>query len=109
MMARPETSWMEEAACKGADTQIFFPSKGQKATEAQRYCRSCLVRAECLDYAFSNESAGGYHHYGIYGGLGPAERKRLTVLRKKKLYAVPDSTVPRRPDGAGTVPVRRPA
>ncbi len=83
MMPRADTSWMDEAACKDIDTEVFFPGKGQKAITALRVCHSCPVRAECLDYAFTNESAGGYHHYGIYGGLGPAERKRVAMMRRQ--------------------------
>ena len=82
-MPTKDTSWMDSASCLGVDFERFFPGKGQRTDVVQKYCSQCPVSSECLSYALSNESGGGYHHYGIYGGLGPADRKRLTASRNR--------------------------
>jgi WhiB family redox-sensing transcriptional regulator len=35
-------------------------------------CRSCDVRAECLEYALENDE-----RFGIWGGMSERERRRL--------------------------------
>jgi WhiB family redox-sensing transcriptional regulator len=66
--------WQDEALCAEIDPEIFFPEKGGSSWQAKRVCRSCPVRAECLDYALTHEDAG---RYGIWGGYSEHERRRL--------------------------------
>lgn len=84
MMPSISLEWTDDAACKGADTELFFPSKGERSDVARIYCSTCPVQAECFRFAMAMESVGGYHHYGIYGGTGPAQRKRLASARNKQ-------------------------
>lgn len=73
-MAGP-VSWRDEAACLGADPNIFFPhSQGTTvfSMHAKAICRGCRVRSECLDYAVSNGMG-----YGIWGGLTARTRKEM--------------------------------
>ena len=65
-------SWQDSALCAQTDPEAFFPEKGGSTREAKRVCRSCEVRAECLEYALENDE-----RFGIWGGLSERERRRL--------------------------------
>lgn len=71
-------AWMEQANCIGTDPEAFFPSavelKKPEERLALRVCGNCSVRAECLKYAIDLDLTEG-----IFGGLMPIERRRLTV------------------------------
>jgi WhiB family transcriptional regulator, redox-sensing transcriptional regulator len=67
-----ELAWQERALCAQTDPEAFFPEKGGSTREAKRVCRSCEVRAECLEYALENDE-----RFGIWGGLSERERRRL--------------------------------
>lgn len=64
--------WQEWAACKGMDTNIFFPWRedGPDSRLARETCETCIVRDYCL--AESNERED---EYGIFGGMGGRERR----------------------------------
>ena len=64
--------WKDRALCAETDPEAFFPEKGGSPREAKRVCSSCEVRAECLDFALSNDE-----RFGIWGGLSERERRRL--------------------------------
>jgi WhiB family redox-sensing transcriptional regulator len=67
-----ELSWQERALCAETDPEAFFPEKGGSTREAKKICTGCEVRAECLEYALSNDE-----RFGIWGGLSERERRRL--------------------------------
>jgi len=67
-----ELGWQERALCAQTDPEAFFPEKGGSTREAKRVCRSCEVRAECLEYALENDE-----RFGIWGGLSERERRRI--------------------------------
>lgn len=71
-------SWMTEAACAGADLNLFFPAPGASANEALAYCRRCPVRTHCLNYAleYPNRDLPG-----IWGGLSENQRNKLRRTR----------------------------
>jgi WhiB family transcriptional regulator, redox-sensing transcriptional regulator len=73
---RPEDmddlGWQDRALCAQTDPEAFFPEKGGSTREAKRVCRSCEVRAECLEYALENDE-----RFGIWGGLSERERRRI--------------------------------
>ena len=64
--------WQDRALCAQTDPEAFFPEKGGSTREAKRVCRSCEVRAECLEYALENDE-----RFGIWGGLSERERRRI--------------------------------
>lgn len=79
-------SWRYEAACSGADTEIFFPPRDKElykdiAAKAKQYCNGerysspCPVRGECLWYAISTDEL-----HGIWGGM--SHRERNAFIRK---------------------------
>lgn len=77
VIIRPEDAddqgWQDRALCAQTDPDAFFPEKGGSTREAKRVCRSCEVRAECLDYALDRGE-----RFGIWGGMSERERRRLT-------------------------------
>lgn len=68
-----DLSWQESANCLGEDPDLFFPNRGESSREAKEFCRGCVVRAACLEYALihANETPG------IWGGLSERERRRM--------------------------------
>jgi WhiB family redox-sensing transcriptional regulator len=69
---RAEERWQDNALCAQTDPDAFFPDKGGSTREAKKTCRSCEVRAECLEYALEHDE-----RFGIWGGLSERERRRL--------------------------------
>lgn len=67
--------WRLRAACRGIDTNLFFPDRGDDQTEPKGICMGCPVRPQCLGYAVRRGEKGG-----IWGG--ESERKRR-ALRKR--------------------------
>lgn len=65
-------TWQERALCAETDPEAFFPEKGGSTREAKKICTGCEVKAECLEYALSNDE-----RFGIWGGLSERERRRL--------------------------------
>lgn len=76
MIANAEP-WMEDARCREALGDFWFPDKGQGDVRTTRMakaiCRDCPVAAACLDYAMRT----GEKEWGIYAGTTPMERRRL--------------------------------
>jgi WhiB family transcriptional regulator, redox-sensing transcriptional regulator len=65
-------AWQDSALCAQTDPEAFFPEKGGSTREAKKVCRTCEVRAECLEYALEHDE-----RFGIWGGLSERERRRL--------------------------------
>lgn len=71
--------WQDDAACKGMDSEIFYPNvveeraddHWQDFVEAKSICANCPVRLNCL-----NESLENREPDGVWGGLTPRERRR---------------------------------
>lgn len=74
----PDFDWLQQAACRGSDTALFFPSRGdnRRLQKAKSICAQCGVRQQCLQYSLDMGL-----HMGIYGGL--SERQRRTIRRRK--------------------------
>jgi WhiB family redox-sensing transcriptional regulator len=67
-----ELGWQDQALCAQVDPEIFFPEKGGSVRDPKRVCRSCEVRAECLEYALEHDEK-----FGIWGGVSERERRRF--------------------------------
>lgn len=82
-MTRPDSSWEQDAACRTADPEAWFPITGTGAP-AIRICRQCPVRQACLDAAMAEENGLPVdHRHGIRGGL--TRKQRYALARKTTL------------------------
>ena len=70
--------WLAAAACRGATTDVFFPTSETRVDAATRICAACPVREECLEYAIATRQPEG-----VWGGLTGVERRRLLRRRQK--------------------------
>jgi WhiB family redox-sensing transcriptional regulator len=61
-------AWMVQAACRGLDVSMFYPSPKGDPAPALRVCAGCAVRVECGAFA-----AGERH--GVWGGVFRAQRR----------------------------------
>lgn len=64
--------WLDLAACKGMDTELFFtsqsgPAAHREARTAYAICAQCPVTQRCAEY-------GANDQYGVWGG---AQRTRV--------------------------------
>lgn len=87
-VARPvweeDTGWQQDAACRGADANLFFAPPHQETKEerqgresqAKAICARCPVRRQCLDHALATREP-----YGVWGGLNEIERRELLQRR----------------------------
>ena len=62
----PLGAWQDQAACRGTESDIFFPDPSDTAGAAlaQSICADCPVRAPCAEHALTAPE-----RYGIWGGL----------------------------------------
>ncbi|MHB8671966.1 MAG: WhiB family transcriptional regulator [Acidimicrobiales bacterium] len=77
--ARLGESWRAWAACRGVETERFYPSaEASEAIEgARKVCDGCPVRPACLEYALEAREP-----YGVWGGLTEDERRSLRRRRQ---------------------------
>lgn len=73
-----DLTWADQAACAGKDTNLWFRIPGDGSTVEERAharavafgtCKTCPVKAECLEYASANKITTG-----IWGGTNPGQR-----------------------------------
>lgn len=69
---RTDVRWREDAACRGKETNVFFPATDEEAGPAKAICATCPVREECLEFALLTRQEDG-----IWGGTTETERRRL--------------------------------
>lgn len=85
-VATADTEWMDDGACRGADTEAFYPRAESEGAQARRICRECPVRNQCLEYALTHDE-----RYGIWGGCDPVERRMLTTSDGRIKRVTPNS------------------
>src|SRR5690606_33552653 len=78
-------SWVDRAACADENPDLFFPRRGEAATQARRICAGCPVRVECPEHAREEGM-----RFGVWGGTTPPERQGMP--RPKKLRAIVHGT-----------------
>jgi hypothetical protein len=74
-----DTNWRQRAACGTNDAALFFPGAAASTAEVKRLCRSCPVRAECLQDALDSNDV----YAGIRAGKSADERRQLLRRRPK--------------------------
>ena len=65
------SGWQDEAACRGVDTNLFFPENADVDDQVLALCENCPVKDECRDYGVV------YEEWGIWGGLTASQRRRV--------------------------------
>ena len=67
-----DTEWLDDAACAGVPTEIFFPyyHTRESTVEARNICKTCKVVKQCLQYAIDVPI-----DFGVWGGMLPNERR----------------------------------
>jgi WhiB family redox-sensing transcriptional regulator len=75
-------NWRDEAACRDADPDLFFPigpagSALRQVDEAKRICRTCPAQARCLAWALDHGVTDG-----IWGGTTEDERHAIWRLTR---------------------------
>lgn len=77
---KPDDSWKQQGACRGADPNLFYPTRGEDTGPPKAICHTCPVEQICAEYAIR------YHEdNGIWGGLSERERRR--IRRRRNLAA----------------------
>lgn len=72
--------WRNEAACRDEDPELFFPIGDTgpalvQIEDAKRVCRTCVVAADCLEWALETAQEAG-----VWGGASEDERR---VMRRR--------------------------
>jgi WhiB family redox-sensing transcriptional regulator len=78
-----QSKWRDLAACRGPQSQNFFPHSSQerrderrrRETQAKKICNDCIVREDCLSHALAIREL-----YGIWGGTSGSERREMLGL-----------------------------
>ncbi len=84
------TKWTEEARCKGADTNIFFPAIEVVTKETRDYCDKCPVSVECLNWATFLKPGT----QGILANTTTVERRRIRKASSNGVIFEIDETAP---------------
>jgi WhiB family redox-sensing transcriptional regulator len=76
MMRTTDSSWMDQAACRGMDPSIFFADDQGRMdeTEAKAVCAECPVQLECLDYSVANREDDVP---SVWAGMNERERRKI--------------------------------
>lgn len=74
--SRSDTSvWDKYAACRGMDTNLFYPTRSQSTADnnaTKAICQGCSVRWACLAHAVVY-----WEKIGIWGGFTEIERREV--------------------------------
>lgn len=85
-MTADDTPWWESALCAQVDPNLWHGEEGGHTSWvafAKRLCGQCDHRQPCLDEALVVESQVAQARiYGVRGGLGPEQRRRLIQQMK---------------------------
>ncbi len=84
MLLDVRKNWLDQAACLGEDTEIFFPAGTtglalEQTEQAKAVCRGCAVVTQCLDWALETNQ-----DVGVWGGLSENERRTLRRSRQRR-------------------------
>lgn len=68
--------WFDHAACLGENVNVFYFEDTTPNYQARRYCITCPVRLDCLEYATEHEK-----DWGVWAGF--TARVRLMIRGMK--------------------------
>ena len=66
-----QVDW-DQAACLGANPDLFFPVTGQNVNQARQVCRECPIVDPCGEYALRVGE-----NFGVWGGMSERQRRRI--------------------------------
>ena len=77
LSATEPKEWMENAACRDTDPEMFFPvgttgSSLDQINRAVSVCSVCHAVDECLSFALQTNQ-----EFGVWGGYAEDDRRRL--------------------------------
>lgn len=77
------TAWIGKSACLGIDPDNFVPDKDSSSSidydlATRVACGTCVVRADCLDYALTVLPS---RTQGMWGGTSENERRKIRKLK----------------------------
>ena len=77
--------WQDRAACREADMDLFFPSRGVSTaySKALAYCAMCPVTGRCRKECDEVEALYGGTH-GVWGNETPEMRKARRIIAKRR-------------------------
>ncbi|AWG51604.1 WhiB family transcriptional regulator [Mycobacteroides abscessus] len=73
-----ELEWQNHAACKGMDTNLWYPERGasRECQLAKSICHDCPVKIQCREYAVSHQE-----QWGLWGELSLKDRRKWDRMR----------------------------
>ena len=75
--------WTALAACRTADTELFFSGHNGERQRAYAVCSTCTVRERCLQEALRVPAE---EDYGIRGGMSARKRRLLRREQRRAEY-----------------------
>ena len=83
-------TWRDDAACRDADPDLFFPigTTGpalRQIDEAKRICRACPAQTPCLAWALDQGVTDG-----VWGGSTEDERRAIRTLPRRMTISQED-------------------
>ena len=88
--------WRDEAACRGAPMEWFFPEHCDTNENAINLCFKCPVLEDCREYGIKHEE------WGIYGGMTASERKAMRKKYGHRIEIITNGQKPPPHNGCGT-------
>ncbi len=73
--------YLEDAACRGLDPELFYAEGGAAVARAKAVCASCDLRLKCLEWAICREE------FGVWGGTTARERAAIRRARGVRLIS----------------------
>jgi WhiB family redox-sensing transcriptional regulator len=86
MSVKPIGDWADQAACKGMESNLWFPARGGASEFALDVCSMCPVKVECGEYAIPDPGL-----QGIWGGMMKEQRDRIRSRRNRRMVVARDA------------------
>lgn len=84
----PRRDWRDGALCLQLPAELFHnDGQGASAHTPIRVCRSCDVRAECLETALQFEREDAAVSHGVAGGLSAKQRRNIIRAERRNEVA----------------------
>jgi WhiB family transcriptional regulator, redox-sensing transcriptional regulator len=75
----PDDRWLERAACRGRDVELFYSLEEEDVRAALAICAVCEVQTECYERAMTGREA-----FGVWGGTTETERRRIFRRERRR-------------------------